>query len=184
MEKRPAEEDIKLRLANLVSDAQDALFERFDDLHTKGIHDNDVIGYLRAEGLRDVAAAYIVWAEAIDPEDQEGDDPAVPDPGGSLSYTGPGATVGIYDYPSLPGFPRAVHRDGLLHQIEQLQKDYIGRYHTDPVFHTKARYAGNFLEHLDFVNQLGDTQRAGFLLMALLTRLEPQTAPDAPKDNR
>lgn len=83
MENRPAEEDIKLRLANIVSTSQDAMFERFDGLHKQGIHDNDVIGYLRAEGLRDVAAAYIDWSGAIDPEGQEGDDPVVPDPGDS-----------------------------------------------------------------------------------------------------
>lgn len=87
MAKRPDEATITLRLHNVLSDSTDAMFEKFDLLHKQEIHDNDVIGFLRAEGLHDLAKRYIEWGHCIDPdEDNTTTNPAVPDLGDSPSY--------------------------------------------------------------------------------------------------
>jgi len=74
------------RLAAIVSSFEEALFERLDKQHNKGIHDDEVIRFLRAEGHYLLATRYIEWAGALDP-DREDDNttmnPAVPDPGDS-----------------------------------------------------------------------------------------------------
>lgn len=59
---------IELNIANMISSAQDALFERFDNLHKSGVTDTDVIRALRELGEEDMATDYIEWADAIDPD--------------------------------------------------------------------------------------------------------------------
>lgn len=69
---------------------EDYMFERLDNLHRRGIHDNEVIRFLRKEGLNDIAARYIEWSGAIDPDAEDDNtttNPAVPDPGDAASYT-------------------------------------------------------------------------------------------------
>lgn len=66
-----------------------AMFENFDRLHKRGIHDDIVIRTLRKDGLNDVAARYIEWALAVDPDAEEDNtttSPVVPDPGDAPSY--------------------------------------------------------------------------------------------------
>ena len=88
MAKRPDEATINLRLHDIISETTDEMFEKFDLLHKQEIHDNDVIGFLRGEGLHDLARRYIEWGHCIDPdEDNTTLDPTVPDPGDAPSYT-------------------------------------------------------------------------------------------------
>lgn len=77
---------------------EDYMFERLDNLHKRGIHDNEVIRFLRKEGLNDVAARYIEWSGAIDPDAEDDNttmNPAVPDPGDASSYAELFAADGI-----------------------------------------------------------------------------------------
>ena len=94
-------------LAAAISAFEELLFKKFDRLHAAEIHDNDVIRYLRAEGLTILAGRYIEWAGAIDPDvdpTPQGEE-LVTDPGNAPSYgaleqhfdggIAPGARLGI-----------------------------------------------------------------------------------------
>jgi hypothetical protein len=77
------------KLAAVVAAAEEALFERFNRLHAKDIHDGDVISFLRAEGHTLLATRYIEWSGAVDPDSDEDNttmNPVVPDPGDAPSY--------------------------------------------------------------------------------------------------
>jgi hypothetical protein len=76
-------------LAAIVASFEESLFERFDRLHTKDIHDDEVIRFLRSEGHTLLATRYIEWSGALDPDREDDNttmDPVVPDPGDSPSY--------------------------------------------------------------------------------------------------
>lgn len=76
-------------LANAVSTFEEMLFNKFDRLHSHGIHDNEVIRFLRAEGHTVLATRYIEWSGAIDPDAEDDNttmNPVVPDPGNAPSY--------------------------------------------------------------------------------------------------
>lgn len=82
--------DFELRIYNMISDSQDRLFERFDDLHKRNIDDTQVIQTLRKGGYRDLAEGYIEWSGAIDPDAEDDNttmNPVVPDPGDAPSYS-------------------------------------------------------------------------------------------------
>jgi hypothetical protein len=86
---KPAQQDIDLRIYTMVSQSQDVLFERFDNLHKRGITDDDVIRTLRKGGHSELAAGYIEWSGAVDPDSDEDNtttSPVVPDPGDAPSY--------------------------------------------------------------------------------------------------
>ena len=88
---KPAQDDIDLRINNLISSSQDRLFEYFDDLHKRGINDDDVIRSLRRNGYSDLAEGYIEWSGALDPDIQDditAMSEAVPDPTDAPSYKG------------------------------------------------------------------------------------------------
>jgi hypothetical protein len=70
------------RLAAIASSFEESLFERLDKQHNKGIHDDEVIRFLRGEGHTVLADRYIEWSGAVDPDRE---DPStlgggVPDP--------------------------------------------------------------------------------------------------------
>jgi hypothetical protein len=164
------------RLAAIVSTFEESLFERLDKQHAKGIHDDEVIRFLRNEGHTLLAERYIEWSGALDP-DREDDNttmnPVVPDPADSPSYAGLAeqlAGVQRIREAHERHFPVPSDRNSLQHEIDQLQKEYIGKFHTDPVFHAKAKLAANFLDQLESVHQLGDSEHAGFLLAAVLDK--------------
>jgi len=75
-------------IASIVSTAEEALFEKFDSLHKRNIHDDEVIHFLRDEGHKLLADRYIEWSGALDPdrEDLSTLGGVVPDPGDSPSY--------------------------------------------------------------------------------------------------
>lgn len=76
-------------LAAIVASFEEKLFDKFDSLHQRGIHDNEVIRFLRAEGHTVLAARYIEWSGAIDPDAEDDNttmNPVVPDPGDAPSY--------------------------------------------------------------------------------------------------
>lgn len=89
MTNRPSEESIRLRIANVISDSEELMFERLDNLHKLQITDTDVVNYLRTEGMEAVARRYAEWQDM--PVDFAEDDnttmnPRVPDPGDAPSY--------------------------------------------------------------------------------------------------
>ncbi|QGJ92830.1 hypothetical protein PBI_BEAGLE_71 [Arthrobacter phage Beagle] len=75
-------------LASIVSAAEEALFEKFDRLHSKGIHDDKVINFLRDEGHYLLANRYIEWSGALDPNRESNStlSDVVPDPSDVPSY--------------------------------------------------------------------------------------------------
>lgn len=79
----------KMRIDIALKSGLDRTFGYFDDLHQRGINDDDVIRHLRAEGHGAIADAYIEWSGALDPDIQ--DDittmsETVPDPADAPSY--------------------------------------------------------------------------------------------------
>jgi hypothetical protein len=83
------DELLDFRISSIINSAEDAMFQKFDDLHKQGHNDDDVINYLRKQGYTDYADAYIEWSGALDP-DREDDNttmnPVVPDPADAPSY--------------------------------------------------------------------------------------------------
>lgn len=83
------QENAELRIGSIVRDGENRMFERFDDLHQRNITDDTIIRVLRGNGRPELAAQYIEWSGAIDP-DREDDNttmsPTVPDPGDAPSY--------------------------------------------------------------------------------------------------
>ena len=79
------DELLDMRISSIISSAEDAMFQKFDDLHKQGHTDDDVIAYLRKQGYMDYAEQYIEWSGAIDPDvdpTSQGED-LVTDPGDS-----------------------------------------------------------------------------------------------------
>lgn len=56
-------------VADIVTEAMETAYERFDQLHAKGIDDTQIIRALRANNDYDIAADYIEWGECIDPDE-------------------------------------------------------------------------------------------------------------------
>lgn len=80
---------VDLKISAILNEAEQRIFERLDALHKQGIHDDDVITYLRKQGERDLAERYIEWGELIDPDGEPGPEDtsdAIPDPIDSPSY--------------------------------------------------------------------------------------------------
>lgn len=76
-------------IGHILKRADDIMFENFDKLHRRGIHDNEVITALRELGETSLADRYIEWGELIDPDGEPGpeDTPdVVPDPITAPSY--------------------------------------------------------------------------------------------------
>lgn len=86
----PDPRDVQLQIGIIISTLQDAMFERFDNLHKRGIHDNDVVHALRSMGEADLADSYIEWADIVDPDKEDDNtttNPTVPDPSDAHSYS-------------------------------------------------------------------------------------------------
>jgi hypothetical protein len=82
--------NIRTIVAELLSEAYEDLFNRYDRLHKRNINDNDIIRALRQNGDGRVADDYIEWSGALDPDAEDDNttmNPAVPDPGDAPSYT-------------------------------------------------------------------------------------------------
>lgn len=76
-------------IGHILKRADDIMFENFDKLHRRGIHDNDVLEALRELGENGLAERYIEWGDLIDPDGEPGpeDTPdVVPDPITADSY--------------------------------------------------------------------------------------------------
>lgn len=81
------DELIDLHISSIIREAEQRMFERFDDLHKRGINDDDVIGYLRKQGYTDYVDSYAEWAEIdLREDDNTTTDPTVPDPASAPSY--------------------------------------------------------------------------------------------------
>lgn len=77
------------RLTKMLEASDEALFERFDQLHKRDIHDDDVIHSLRRLNEPDLAERYIEWSGALDPDRDDNTTTSpygVTDPGNSPSY--------------------------------------------------------------------------------------------------
>lgn len=78
--------NIRLTVQNIISIKQDQMFEDFDRLHKRNIHDRDVVEALTTLGYVDLLDEYAEWAEIDLSEDYATTNPAVPDPGDADSY--------------------------------------------------------------------------------------------------
>jgi hypothetical protein len=87
--------DIRLRVENIIQRHLEGMYEDFDQLHKRGIHDHDVVAALEYLGDPDVLDGYADWAEIdLREDDNTTLNPAVPDPGGAESYK---ALMDAYD---------------------------------------------------------------------------------------
>lgn len=79
--------NVRLTVSHIISSKQDEMFEQFDRLHRRGIHDDDVVKALRHIGEVDLLDAYAEWADIdIREDDNTTLNPVVPDPGDMPSY--------------------------------------------------------------------------------------------------
>ena len=174
--------NIRLTIQHIIDNKVEEMCAEFDRLHRRGIHDDDVVKALRYLGDIELLDDYAEWAEIdLREDDNTTTSPVVPDPGDAPSYNALGeqlqavkdAASSSLSTPAIDRFlqhPLPSDRSTLENEILELQKEYIGKYHNDPVFHAKARLAANFLDQLESVHQIGDSQHAGFLLVALLEK--------------
>lgn len=80
--------NVRLVISNLMSGAQDRMFEAFDGLHKRGITDEEILLALRNMGEEDLRDEYAEWANIdIREDDNTTMNPAVPDPGDAPSYS-------------------------------------------------------------------------------------------------
>lgn len=71
----------------------------------------------------------------------------------------------------------------MIEQILELHREYQQRFHTDPVFHARARLAHNVLAELQNVDKLDpqiDGGYAGYILAAALDKFEPARMNEPP----
>jgi len=99
--------NIKHTVERIIDDGYENIYAKLDQLHSKNIHDNDVVEALRSLHESDLLDGYAEWASIdLREDDNTTLSPVVPDPGnapsyeplaratasgGSLTYTGPGS---------------------------------------------------------------------------------------------
>jgi hypothetical protein len=80
-------ENVKYRVDRIIDDGFDNIYAKFDQLHSKGIHDNDVVEALRALHQTDLLDGYAEWADIdLREDDNTTLNPVVPDPADAPSY--------------------------------------------------------------------------------------------------
>lgn len=76
--------NIQQTVLHIINSKQDEMFEQFDRLHRRSIHDDDVVAALRHFGEVDLLDQYAEWGDIdIREDDNTTLDPTVPDPGDS-----------------------------------------------------------------------------------------------------
>jgi hypothetical protein len=89
------EANIKERVRHIIERCYDQMFDAFDRLHKRNIHDDDVVSALRSLGENDILDQYAEWADIDLREDNNTTlDPVVPDPGEAPSYKALGEALG------------------------------------------------------------------------------------------
>jgi hypothetical protein len=75
------EANIQQTVLHIINAKQDEMFEQFDRLHRRGIHDDDVVAALRHFGEIDLLDQYAEWGDIdIREDDNTTTNPIVPDP--------------------------------------------------------------------------------------------------------
>lgn len=78
---------IKDTVLHIITTKQDEMFEAFDRLHRRNIHDDDVLAALRSLHEEDLLDAYAEWGDIdLREPDEKIPDTPVPDPGNAASY--------------------------------------------------------------------------------------------------
>jgi hypothetical protein len=79
--------NIKDVVLHIITSKQDEMFDAFDRLHRRNIHDDDVVAALRSLHEEDLLDAYAEWGDIdIREDDNTTTNPVVPDPGDAPSY--------------------------------------------------------------------------------------------------
>lgn len=177
--------DIQLAVENIVSDSTDRMFERLDQLHKKGINDDDVTRALRYMGHNLLASAYQVWQNDGEPLSEDEDGPTeygahlVTDPGDApsyapleeqlqgLAYIREAHALHFGDIPAPPS------KDEQAAELLQLQRQFEHQLHTDPVFAAKVKGTRDAMYLLDQLNQIDDYAHSSYILVALMERNFP-----------
>lgn len=102
-------------IASIVSAAEEALFEKFDSLHKRNIHDDEVIHFLRDEGHKLLADRYIEWSGAVDPDSDVNNTTTSPD-----GVTDPGTNPSDLQMQAALTEARVVESTGDITTVEQL----------------------------------------------------------------
>lgn len=72
--------NIKERVSSIIDAAYERMFEQFDDLHKRNIHDNDIVEALTQLRELDILDGYANWAEIdLRTDDNTTTNPTVPD---------------------------------------------------------------------------------------------------------
>ena len=80
--------NIRLTIQHIIDRKTEEMFNEFDRLHRRNIHDEDVVAALRYLGPVDLLDDYAEWAEIdLREDDNTTTNPAVPDPADAPSYT-------------------------------------------------------------------------------------------------
>lgn len=73
--------NIQQTVLHIINSKQDEMFDQFDRLHRRGIHDDDVVAALRHFGETDLLDQYAEWGDIdIREDDNTTLNPVVPDP--------------------------------------------------------------------------------------------------------
>jgi hypothetical protein len=79
-------ENIKQTILHIITSKQDEMFDAFDRLHRRNIHDDDVVTALRSLGEEDLLDSYAEWGDIdLREPEQRIPDGVVPDPGNNPS---------------------------------------------------------------------------------------------------
>lgn len=177
--------NIRSTVSHIISSKQDEMFEQFDRLHRRNIHDDDVVKALRHMGEVELLDAYAEWADIdLREDDNTTMSPTVPDPGEAPSYTALAGQMQAVkamaspalSTPALDAFVRQhlpADRDLLQDSVDQLRREFERALHTDPVFSAKVKTVQNMLGQLESIHQLDDHRHSGYLIAALLEKQFP-----------
>jgi hypothetical protein len=111
--------NIRLAVSHIISSKQDEMFEQFDRLHRRNIHDDDVVTALTQLHELDLLDAYAEWADIdLREDDNTTMNPVVPDPGDAPSYKALDLIVTIEQLVELPHNTILRTKDGKAAQID------------------------------------------------------------------
>ncbi|QWY82791.1 hypothetical protein PP641_gp051 [Arthrobacter phage SilentRX] len=174
--------EAQLAVETIVANSTDAMFEKFDMLHKRGINDDDVARALRDLGHNRLAENYLVWQNDGEPLSEDEDGPTdygghlVTDPGDSPSYAPLEEQLQGLAYireaharhfSEIPSPPTRAEQEA---QLLGLQRQFERRLHTDAVFAAKVQHLRNAMYQLDNLHQIDDYRHSAYLLAALIER--------------
>lgn len=123
--------EIRMIVSNLISEHDDRLFEAFDQLHKRDIHDDDVKAALWGLGAVELAEGYVDWMNDGEPVTADEDGPTaqgeelVTDPGDAPSYKDMGTVSSLTEELTKAGINDGNLEQALLDAVNGHREDRI-----------------------------------------------------------